>query len=445
MSSNEVAALLLLLVMPLLGGILLGGYTRQVEAPGYLGPAVFLAGPLLGLLAAWIPLGFWNLAFVGSVFATAYWVAAWARAPGRTLLALGFTMCLSLGALELAARLFMSDHPLLQGVGASQPTLLYNEPTRAIVARGDIPMLWPSPRSRPEDFPRGTKPYHLRVGDSMVTGDDLTDELRQRLPVLDQAEIAIPGSGPDIQLYMLWRWLREATQPPLVVTHHVFAGNDIGNLDCDYNFCGGGGLLEYGPDGPVPCRHLKWRYSASFLIAESPPPYALGFASSFSTLARIAIGALRRLGNKDAICRTINADDPRPEDWDLRWAHFESIMQSERDTLERQGIRLVAIVLPYRPSLESPNPEATGGYEIQTRMVEVLRRLRIRTLDAWPLFRAAVAKDGSEKYFRPNRDIHWTRHGTQLYAQWLVEQLRPDVEPRVPLVAGDALRRGQDR
>ena len=121
MSSNEVAALLLLLVTPLLGGILLGGYTRQLEAPGYLGPAVFLAGPLLGLLAAWIPLGFWNLEFVGSVFATAYWVAAWARAPGRTLLALGFTMCLSLGALELAARLFMSDHPLLQGVGASQP------------------------------------------------------------------------------------------------------------------------------------------------------------------------------------------------------------------------------------------------------------------------------------------------------------------------------------
>src|SRR5205823_14446741 len=66
--------------MPLLGGILLGGYTRQLEAPAYLGPAVFLTGPLLGLLAAWIPLGFWNLAFVGSIFATAYWVAAWARA-----------------------------------------------------------------------------------------------------------------------------------------------------------------------------------------------------------------------------------------------------------------------------------------------------------------------------------------------------------------------------
>ena len=120
-------------------------------------------------------------------------------------------------------------------------------------------------------------------------------------------------------------------------------------------------------------------------------------------------------------------------------------MQSERDTLERQGIRLVAIVVPYRPSLESPNPEATGGYEIQTRMVEVLRRLRIRTLDAWPLFRAAAANDGSEKYFRANRDIHWTRQGTQLYAQWLVEQLRPDVEPRVPPVAGDVLGRGPDR
>src|SRR5204863_4681099 len=157
-SSKEGGAVLLLLVNAVVGGILLGGYPTPLEGPGYLGPAVFLAGPLLGLLAAWIPLGFWNLEFVGSVFATVYWVAAWARAPGRTLLALGFTMCLSLGALELAARLFMSDHPLLQGVGASQPTLLYNEPTRAIVARGDIPMLWPWPRSRPEDFRRGTKP-----------------------------------------------------------------------------------------------------------------------------------------------------------------------------------------------------------------------------------------------------------------------------------------------
>ncbi len=441
--NDAFAALTMLVVLPLVCGILLGRYTRHLEAPRALGPTVFLAAPLLGLLAAWIPLGFWNLVFAGGVFATAYWVAAWAHEPARTLLALGVTVGLSLCVLELASRLFLSDHPLLQGVGASQPRL-YNEPTRAIVARGDIPILWPSPTSRPEDFRRGTKPYHLRVGDSMVTGDDLTDELRRRIPTLDEAEIGIPGSGPDIQLYVLSRWLQEASRPPVLVTHHVFAGNDIGNLDCDYDFCGGGGLLEYGPDGPVPCRHLEWKYSAPFLIAESPPPYVLGLASGFSTFARIGIGALRRVGNKDAICKTINADDPRPDDWDLRWTHFESIMRSERDMLDRQGIRLVAVVVPYRPSLESGTPESTGGYEIQTRMVETLRRLHIHTLDAWPLFRAAVTRDGSEKYFRPNRDIHWRQSGTQLYAAWLAEQLVPDLEASASLVADEGVRRKMD-
>jgi len=428
--------LLALLVLPLLSGMMLGGFLGRRHLPRWLGPIVFLSGPLVGLLAAWVPLGFWNLAFAGIVFGTGYWVASWARAPGRTLLALSVTVCLCLGVLELAVRLFMSDHALLQGIGATEPTL-YNEPTRAIVARGKIPLLWPGPRSRPEDFRRGTKPYHLRLGDSMVTGDDLTEALTQRLPMLEEAEIGIPGSGPDIQLYMLSRWLKEAQRPPRLVTHHVFAGNDIGNLDCDYNFCGGGGLLEYDSEGPVPCRHLQWKYSATFLIAESPPPYVLGLASGFSTLARIAIGALRRLGNKDAICRTVNADDPHPDDWDLRWAHFESIMRSERDALSRQHIPLVVIVVPYRPSLESPNPEATGGYETQTRMLEVLRRLGIRTLDAWPPFRAAVARDGSETYFRPNRDIHWTRRGAQLYADWLVEQLGPDLEVAAPSRVGD--------
>jgi hypothetical protein len=234
---------------------------------------------------------------------------------------------------------------------------------------------------------------------------------------------------------MLVRWLQEAERPPLVVTHHVFAGNDIGNLDCDYDFCGGAGLLEYGPDGPVPCRHLQWKYSARFLVAESPPPWVLQLGSGFSLVARMGIGLVRRLGNKDAICRTMNADDPHPADWEERWAHLESIMRGERDALRRKGVRLVAIVIPYRPSLESPTPEATGGYEIQARMIQVLDRLQIRTLDAWPLFRDAVARDGSASVFRPNNDIHWNPRGIRVYAQWLAEQLRPDVAPGVARLA----------
>src|SRR5207247_1240415 len=117
----------------------------------------------------------------------------------------------------------------LQGVGET-PATLFAESTRAIVARGEIPVLWPAPRSRPADFRDGA-PYHLRVGDSMITGDELTEELARRLTGVGEAEIGIPGSGPDIQLYMLLRWLREAERPPGLVTHHLFAGNDIGNLD----------------------------------------------------------------------------------------------------------------------------------------------------------------------------------------------------------------------
>jgi len=48
-----------------------------------------------------------------------------------------------------------------------------------------------------------------------------------------------------------------------------------------------------------------------------------------------------------------------------------------------------------------------------------------------------VARDGSETYFRPNRDIHWTRRGAQLYADWLVEQLGPDLEVAAPSRVGD--------
>jgi hypothetical protein len=98
-------------------------------------------------------------------------------------------------------------------------------------------------------------------------------------------------------------------------------------------------------------------------------------------------------------------------------------MKTERDLLDRAGVPLVAVVLPYRPSLESDQPEATGGYVDQTRMVATLQKLGIRTLDAWPLFRGAVVRDGSALYFQPNRDVHFSQQGKQLYARWLAEQL----------------------
>jgi hypothetical protein len=332
-----------------------------------------------------------------------------------------------LALMEVATRLLASQHPWMEQWGG--PWVRFpSESCRVAIEHGEIPKLWPEPRNQASDFGPGGPPYHLRLGDSMVTGDELTHELETSFPGLKEAEIAIPGTGPDIQYYLLERFVREAGTPPVAVTHHLFAGNDIGNLDCDMHFCRGAGILEYPPSGPQPCRHLAWTFSAGMILAESPPPYLLSVASPYVQVARLGMGAVRQVANKDHICPTHNADDPHPADWEQRWSHFEAILKTERDLLARGGIPLVAVVLPYRPSLESEKPEATGGYVDQTRMVATLQKLGIRTLDAWPLFRGAVVRDGSAPYFQPNRDVHFSQQGKQLYANWLAEQLGVHLE-----------------
>jgi hypothetical protein len=305
---------------------------------------------------------------------------------------------------------------------------LVQESSRATVARGEIPRLWSTPRSAGHDFPAGSPAYHLRVGDSMVTGEELTRAISARFPRVAQAEIGVPGSGTDLQFYLLSRFLDDAGAPPRLVTHHLFVGNDLGDLDCNLHFCGGAGILAYRTDGVVPCPHLSWTYSPGFVVAESQPPFVLSWASDLSSLARIGLGAVRRVANRDTICHTFTPDDPRPPDWDERWSHLEAILRSERDLLGRLGVPLVVTVIPQRRALESRSPAETPGYQIHQRMLATLDRLAIPRLDAWPPLRDAVSRDGSGPYFQPNGDVHFSLRGKELFADWLAAKLGADLE-----------------
>ena len=417
-----------LLVVPFLLGLAIGSAMRNLRLPKLAAAVILVCKPLLALTADWIPLGFWNLAFFGLEVMLGGFLSLGGATPSVILAMVG-VFAVSVGTLEVMARLFL---PPMQRATLPANPVLFVSTRRTTLAIGEIPRLWPVP---PGDRSQGDTrllPSVWHLGDSMVRGSDLppggkaTDELETLLPGFNEVNIGMPGTGPDIQYYVLLQWLKSARQAPVLVIHHLFPGNDIEDMDQDFHFCDGNGIIEYLPSKPVPCRHPHWQFSVQDLLLEATPPFIVLATEYYSVAAANASNAFLMLhARMDAWKgRARIVDDPHSPDYPLRWQHLDRIMATERDELRSRGIPLVVAVFPYRQSLESADPEKTEASIVRRRMLDIAQRLGIPTIDAWPAFEDAVRRDGSARYFLPPQDIHFNLEGHQLYARLLADETR---------------------
>jgi hypothetical protein len=422
-----------LLLGPAILGLLLGMLLRRVRAPRWLGPFTLGIAPLLALAAAWVPLGFWDLLLMGLGVGVGCWVGLSAARPVRSLAGMAVLLAVSAGLLELLCVWRLRQHPPIELV---YPPGLLVVPPRTALQDNSSPLRLDANlaiaaalaiRDGVKDDPR---PFVAHLGDSMIQGPGVAPDqtsvalLERQFPAVGEVSLGLRHTGPDIQFLLLSEWLARTARPPRVLVHHLFSGNDIEDLDCDFNLCSGGGVLDYPADGPVACRNPGWVYSPRDLIHQSPAPYPLRALSTRSLAATYAIGGLARVAQITGRCASGSelhrADDPTMA---TAWVHLEQILRGERDLLQRRGIRLIVSVVPLRAALESPRPTESPGWTVQQRMIATAQRLGLQVLDPWPVFEAAVRTNGSDRYFLTN-DLHFNVEGHRLYADFLGDQLR---------------------
>ena len=424
---------LALLLGPAITGCGLGVLAHRAR------PALRRAGMIVLLVTPWsmlalhdaLPLAPWDLVLVGAEIAGG---AAWGLSIGRmrrALLVGGAWFFAAACCLELTAAALPDAGP-------------FPPPERAhlwflpdFYSSGALDALYrdAADRRRAE---AETRPIVLHVGDSLLFGEGTAPEeratsvLEAREPSVAQINRGAPGTGPDVHLLVLRRWLG-AVHPRLVV-HHLFTGNDIEDIDADYGGCGGRPVLDYDAPSPVArCPEPRWHFPLRWLVAHSPPPYPLRVFASVSAAAAHGAMAFTRLGRWTApVARPSFGATPVSEE---KWARFEQVLRAERDELAGRGVPFVVVVLPLRSALEAPDPQATVAYRVRTRMLEVLASLHVRALDPWAHLEAALRRDGSRSIFidPPSGEIHFNPRGHQLYADWLQEQLGPRLG-----VSGDA-------
>jgi lysophospholipase L1-like esterase len=268
----------------------------------------------------------------------------------------------------------------------------------------------------------------VHLGDSLTFGSGVGETeafpalLDARATGTRHVNFGVWAVGTDFEYLLMEKILAEQT--PAMVVLHVYAGNDISDIDRPYECCDGGPLLTYETGVPMArCSTPRWGISLASRAGRSPPPFPLRVATAYSYAARHAAARFSRLVFRfDAPPNFIGAEGEASEEG---WEHFTAILARMRDELRRRGIPFVVDILPSRWALDSTIPAEAPSYRSGRRIAAIAADLGIRTLDPWDVLRAAVQRDGSSRYFLGDSDIHFTPEGHRLMANWLAEHLPP--------------------
>jgi hypothetical protein len=420
---------LAILVVPTLIGVAVGRVLRRAPpALRLAGGAVCLTAPVwsLGSFAV-LPLGSWDLGLCGVELAFGAAVGLRAPRPGRTLAFTAFVLTLGAVAVEVMT-LVLPEPPgfpppetahvlFIPARMSPVPAALYGAGGNAIINAADLAT--------------DLRERVLHLGDSMIYGQGV-DRAVVTTAWLDRlgsdvrnVNLGLSGSGPDVHLLLLRRWV-DVVKPRLVV-HHLFVGNDLEDIDADYGACDGESVLAYPSGGPVArCPEPRWKVTFRDRLRLSPPPYPLRVATAFSRAARHVCAGLGRLAGvmqSSAVPGLAHGDRSRPE----QWAHLERILTAERDELDARGIPLVASVLPWRAALTDADPRSTPAWHVRERLLALLEKLHVTAFDAWPVFESCVPEGDSAGCFidPPSWEFHLSAYGHRRYAEWLFTTLAP--------------------
>ncbi len=424
---------LVLIAAPLLIGILLGGLLGRYRGDASLAVTAVVLITIFGLrilpqVGTWDTISFGALTAVGLLLGRA-------RLERRSALTLGIASILALVGLEVALRMWLPPPPRFPN--AENAALVF-EPEAwdagcSVLYAEDIEAdLHVLRRTKPNPKTRQHAPLIVHLGDSMTYGEGVKAEetfpalLDARQTTAVHRNYGVWAVGTDFEYLLLLSILD--THSPAMVIVHVYAANDIYDIDRPYACCDAGPLLEYDPDWVAArCVDASWQLSLSFRLSRSPPPYPLRVATHWSYAARHAAAAFSRL---------VSWFEPRAdfirsegEASETGWQHFTQILTHMRDELP-PNVELIVNLLPSRQALEAADPKAAPSYRAGRRVAMIAEELGIRTLDAWSLFATAVRRDGIRRYFRDEHDIHFTAEGHKLLADWLEKELA--IQPESP-------------
>jgi hypothetical protein len=425
--AQAVAFALLIIVVPLFGGIVLGRTLRQWRWGALLG--VFAIALLtLAAVEGVQHVGAWDVISVGALLAIGLLLGG-ARVDWESSSSLVVSSVLALAILEATVRWWLPLPPRFPS--PSEAALIFKPSVwdagcsvlygSASVENG-VRALRHGSASR---HVRKDAPLVVHLGDSMTYGEGVSDEetfaalLDARQPAVMHRNYGVWAVGTDFEYLLLRRILAEQT--PAMVVLHVYVGNDVYDIDRPYACCDAGPLLDYGPGGPTArCASARWSFPLTFRLSRSPPPYPLRVATSWSYTARHAAAAFSRLVSRlEPRADFIRTEGEAEESG---WEHFAQILAQLRDELPA-NVDLIVDLLPNRQALEAADPTDLPSYRAGQRVAQITAKLGIRTLDAWDLLANAVKRDGSHRYFRDQNDIHFTPEGHRLVTDWLEMQL----------------------
>jgi hypothetical protein len=457
--SGALGTSLLLTLLPLGAGVLVGSamrlllsqprHRRWLTIPALVGPALcaLLVDMRIQLVGAWDALYVGFAASAGLVLALHHGFA-----DAKKLALLFGSSVGSMLALEAASRMMLPPAPAFSYANA--PTLFMSEllrfaPDRAFstthaglaVCEAIYGGENPAARRLVTAFPATWNPrpdargHILHLGDSMVFGsgrdDRFTDGLNELEPSVEHVNGAIAGTGADVYLALLRRFLSRHHFTAVVM--HL-TPNDYGDVDQRQYPCSSWQpLLVYESSGtrlrfPTSRSHGEDKGRLAWLMQNSPPPYVLRAAVSFSAaaahLSAAFVHAGRRLGYM-----YVRDDDH------VREGHLAAILRDARDELRARHIPFVVDILRDRGAVEAGTPTQNGWDD---RLKQIAEEVGIVTIDTWQPLVAAVRR-GDDIYMSP-QDPHFNSVGHRLVAAWLHEELRGAIARAAKDTAGDPKR-----
>jgi hypothetical protein len=445
-SARALSTALALLLGPLAIGYIFGlAWRRRVGSEQ---GALFTLGAIaiptslaLGFEAQLTLIGMWDALLVGLLAATGLVFAAHHRRPDWKALSLFLASLVgSLFVAEIACRAFLPPPPAFPG---RAPTLrmatAVQQSSWFSMACASIYGDQPPPETFAPVYPGSWHPrpgvvrHVLHLGDSMVQGSKadgrFTDDLDRLEPDVEHVNAAIGGSGPDVYLSILRRFLTR-NDVDAVVMH--LTPNDYDDVDRPYYPCSDWKpLLVYGPSGtglrftePRPygreAQLVAWQ--------QSPPPFVLRACVHFSSLAAHLAAAIVDIQQRVAARSTVRSDAERR-------AHVTAIMRDVVAELRVRDVPLVVNVFRDRAGVErNLIPESAP----EDTMRQIAETLGVVVLDTWEPLVAAVRSGVSPFTNQAGpTDSHFNADGHALIARWLHRELPAAIERARVLAASE--------
>lgn len=441
-----------LLAGPLLAGLVAGEALRRLAVgrdPSATASVVLLllAPFCVAAIGLRFRMGIWDAASIGLLSALGLIAGrqTWLRRPRELLLAIA-ALGLSLVAAEWAVRRTVPSAPDFAAIEEARIFLPPIDLENPAPERGDsaeqyrhaiegCTLLYPDhyPATRAERLIHGgaARGSVVYLGDSMVQGlgvpmPEAFPALIGRLdPSTAHVNLAFSGTSVDYHYVMARRWLKHLPSPVRLALVGLYF-NDTFEIGQGVPCCNDRSVLAL-DDGRVRerCASPLWASgygnSAAWFLRHSPSPYPVRYAMRFSQLARHLEAARYR--------RASYMESPDMPSGGSEWQDLREVLAALHSDLADRGIPLVAVVLPFRPALEAPDPAAIKAHRDTQRLAQLASSLGIRTLDPWDHFHSLVRRDGSSRYFSGDRDIHFSRHGHEAMADWLLDNVDELREP----------------